>query len=112
MPKVGPAAIGTKSGSYIAFNDIDLTGIESLSPTVFASTTQTAGGKLEARINSPTGPLLGEAEVKPGTAGPVNLPIRQPVQGMHKLYLVFVNPEAGQKALFALDKVQFGTQGM
>lgn len=112
MPKVGPAAIGTKSGSYIAFNDIDLTGIESLSPTVFASTTQTAGGKLEARINSPTGPLLGEAEVKPGTSGPINLPIRQPIQGMHKLYLVFVNPEAGQKALFALDKVQFGTQGM
>ena len=112
MPKVGPAAIGTKSGSYVAFNDIDMTGIEVLSPTVFASTTQTAGGKLEAHINSPTGPLLGEVDVKPGTAGPVNLPIRQPVQGMHKLYLVFVNPEAGQRALFALDKVQFGTQGM
>lgn len=112
MPKVGPAAVGTKSGSYVAFKDIDMTGIESISPTVFASTTQTVGGKLEARINSPTGPLLGEVEVKPGTAGPVNLPVRQPVQGMHTLYLVFVNPEAGQKALFALDKVQFGTQGM
>ncbi|GAB3948965.1 hypothetical protein GCM10028805_24530 [Spirosoma harenae] len=112
IPKLGPAAIGTKSGSYIAFNDIDLTAIESISPTVFASTTQTVGGKLEARINSPTGPLLGDVEVKPGTAGPVNLPFRQPVQGIHKLYLVFVNPEAGQKALFALDKVQFDTQGM
>ncbi|GAB3993414.1 hypothetical protein GCM10028807_28570 [Spirosoma daeguense] len=112
IPKVGPAAIGTKSGSYIAFKDIDLTGIEQISPTVFASTTQTAGGKLEARLNSPTGPLIGEAEVKQGTMGPVKLPIRQPIQGVHKLYLVFVNPNAGQNALFAVDKVEFDTQGM
>ena len=112
IPTLGPAAVGTKSGSYIAFNDIDLTGIESIAPTVFTSTTQTVGGKLEARINSPTGPLLGEVDVKQGVTGPVNLPFRQPVQGVHTLYLVFVNPNAGQKPLFALDKVQFGTQGM
>ncbi|GAB3704257.1 hypothetical protein GCM10027592_35390 [Spirosoma flavus] len=112
IPKVGPATIGTKSGSYIAFKDIDMTGIEQISPTVFASTSQTAGGKLEARINSPTGPLIGEAEVKQGTMGAVNIPIRQPVQGMQKLYLVFVNPNAGQKALFAVDKIQFTNQGM
>ncbi|MBD2699274.1 ThuA domain-containing protein [Spirosoma sp. BT702] len=112
IPKMGPAAVGIKSGSYIAFKDIDMTGIEQISPTVFASTSQTAGGKLEARINSPTGPLIGEAEVKQGTMGPVNIPIRQPVQGMQKLYLVFVNPNAGQNALFAVDKIQFTNQGM
>ncbi|UFH54163.1 ThuA domain-containing protein [Spirosoma sp. KNUC1025] len=112
IPKIGPAAIGTKSGSYIAFNDIDLTGIASISPTVFSSTTQTAGGKLEARLDSPTGTLLGETEVASGTVGPVSIPFRQPAPGTHKLYLVFVNPAAGQKPLFALDKVQFDTQGM
>ena len=111
MPKVGPTAMGTKSGSYVAFNDIDLTGIEGISATV-ASTTQTVGGKLEARLDSPTGTLLGEADVKQGNAEPVNLPFRQPASGMHKLYLVFVNPTAGQKPLFALDKVQFSTQSM
>ena len=112
IPKVGPAAIGTKSGSYLAFNDIDLTGIQSISPTVFAATEQVAGGKLEARLDSPTGTLLGETDVKNGTMGPVNLPFRQPVQGVHKLYFVFINPTAGTKPLFAVDKVQFSTQGM
>ncbi|MFD2936685.1 ThuA domain-containing protein [Spirosoma flavum] len=112
IPKMGPAAIGTKSGSYLVFNDIDLTGIQGLTPSVFASNDQVAGGKLEARLDSPTGTLLGEADVKQGTAGSVNLPFRQPVSGVHKLYLVFINPSAGPKALFALDKVQFSTQGM
>ncbi|GAB3020111.1 ThuA domain-containing protein [Spirosoma pulveris] len=112
MPKVGPAIIGTKSGSYLAFNDIDLTGIQSISPSVFASNDRVAGGKLEARLDSPTGTLLGEVEVKQGTQGAVSLPFRQPVSGIHKLYLVFVNPEAKQKPLFAVDQVQFSTQGM
>ncbi len=79
---------------------------------MFAANDQVAGGKLEARLDSPTGPLLGEADVKQGTMGPVDLPFRKPVSGVHKLYLVFVNPTAGQKPLFAVDKVQFDTQGM
>ncbi|MVM31656.1 PKD domain-containing protein [Spirosoma sp. HMF4905] len=112
VPKLGPSAIGTKSGSFLEFNDIDLTGIHALMPSVFASNDQVAGGKLEARLDSPTGTLLGEADVKQGATGPVSLPFRQPVQGVHKLYLVFVNPNAGPKALFAIDKVQFSTQGM
>jgi cytochrome c len=112
IPKMGPAAIGTKSGSYLEFNDIDLTGITGIKPTVFSANGQVAGGKLEARIDSPTGQLLGEADAKQGTAGPIDLPFRKPVSGVHKLYLVFVNPTAGQKPLFAVDKVQFDTQGM
>ncbi|WP_338875255.1 ThuA domain-containing protein [Spirosoma sp. SC4-14] len=112
IPKMGPAAIGLKSGSYLVFNNIDLTGIQGLSPTVFAANDQVAGGKLEAHLDSPTGTLLGETDVKHGTAGPVSLPFRQPVSGQHKLYLVFVNPEAKQKPLFAVDTVQFTTQEM
>ena len=112
IPQLGPAAIGTKSGSYLAFNDIDLTGIHGLTPSVFAANEQVAGGKLEARLDSPTGTLLGEADAKYGTTGPINLPFRQPVSGVHKLYLVFVNPSAGAKPLFAVDKVQFSMQGM
>ena len=110
IPKLGPAAIGTKSGSYLVFNDIDLTGIQGIMPSVFALNDQVVGGKLEARLDSPTGTLLGEADVKHGAAGPVDLPFRQPVSGIHKLCLVFVNPTAGQKRLFAMDKVQFMNQ--
>ncbi|WP_077924103.1 ThuA domain-containing protein [Spirosoma sp. 209] len=112
IPKQGPAAFGTKSGSYVAFNDIDMTDIQSLSVMAFAPNERAAGGKLEARLDSPTGTLIGEADVKQGTTGPVSLPFRQPVAGTHKLYLIFVNPSAGQKPLFAVDRVQFSTSGM
>ena len=107
VPKMGPAAVGLKSGSYVAFHDLDLSGIQAISATAFSADDRTAGGKLEARLDAPNGQLLGEADVKQGSTGQVTLPFRQPVTGMHKLYLVFVNPNAGQKALFALDKVQF-----
>jgi cytochrome c len=107
IPKLGPAAVGLKSGSFVAFDDLDMTGIQGLSANVFNASDQTAGGKLEARLDSPTGTLLGQADVKTGAMGPVNIAFQQPVSGMHKLYFVFVNPSAGPKALFALDKIQF-----
>jgi cytochrome c len=110
IPKLGQAAIGTKSGSYIVFNDLDLTGIQGVSANVFSSDERTAGGKLEARLGSPTGTLLGEADVKQGTTGQVSIPFRQPTNGVQKLYFVFINPSAGQKALFAVDKLQFMEQ--
>lgn len=112
IPKMGTMAIGTKSGSYVAFDALDLTDIQTVSAMVFASDERVAGGKLEARIDSPTGMLIGEADVKQGTMGPVKIPIKTPVNGMHKLYFVFVNPNAGQKPLFAVDKLQFSTSGM
>ena len=110
IPKIGLAAIGTKSGSYLAFNDFDLTGIQAMSAMTFSDKEQTAGGKLEARLDSPTGTLLGEADVKLGATGPVSVPFRQSPTGLHTLYLVFVNPSAGQKALFGVDKLQFINQ--
>ena len=110
IPKLGPAAIGKKSGSYLVFNEIDFTGIQAISASVSSDAEHTAGGKLEARLDSPTGTLLGETDVKHGAAGPVDLSFRQPVSGIHKLCLVFVNPGAGQKPLFAMDKIQFMNQ--
>ncbi len=112
VPKLGPTAVGLKSGSFVAFDNLDLTDIGGISVMAFASDERTAGGKLEARIDSPTGKLLGQADVKHGSMGQVKLPFSQPVTGQHKVYLVFVNPTAGQKPLFALDKVQFTASGM
>jgi cytochrome c len=112
LPKLGTAAIGTATGSYIMFDSLDMTDIRGLSATAFASDDRVAGGKLEAHLDSPTGPLLGSADVKTGTNGPVNVPFNGPATGMHRLYLVFVNPSAGQKPLFALTTVQFLNQSM
>jgi len=112
IPQLGPAAVGLKSGSFVAFDNIDLTDIGSISVMAIAADERTAGGKLEARLDSPTGKLIGEADVKQGSMGQVKLPLGQPVTGQHKLYLIFVNPKAGEKPLFALDKVQFTASGM
>lgn len=100
-------AIGTKNNSYVGYRSLDMTGITALSASAMVNPERNAGGKLEVRLDSPTGVLLGETDVKSGTTGAVSIPLRQPASGMHNLYLVFVNPNAGQKALFALDNVQF-----
>lgn len=105
-PNGSELVVGTQHNSYVAFNDIDLTGIRSLEVGVF-STAQHTGGKLEARLDSPTGPLLGEAEVKAGQTTPVSIELRNASSTPRKLYLVFANPNAGNKPLFAMESVQF-----
>jgi cytochrome c len=112
LPTGGEAAIGTANGSYVVYNDIDLTGISGIKAMVFAADARVAGGALELRSGSPTGPVLGEAEVKFGTMGPVNIPFKKPESGTHKLYLVFVNPNAGGKPIAALMDLTFETSGM
>ena len=112
VPKFGKAAIGTATGSFVMFDSLDMTGLSGLSATAFASDERVVGGKLEVHLDAPTGPLLGAADVKVGTNGPVNLPFNSPATGMHRLYLVFVNPSAGQKPLFALTTIQLQNQSM
>lgn len=112
LPTGSEAAVGMADGSYMVYNDIDLTGISGLKAMVFTSAGQTAGGRLEVRSGSPTGTLLGEADVKEGNMGPVNIPFKKSESGTHKLYLVFVNPKAGSKPLMAVDTMTFETSGM
>ncbi|KAB7728078.1 PKD domain-containing protein [Rudanella paleaurantiibacter] len=100
-------AIGTQSGSHFHFNDIDLTGINALNVAAVAADERLAGGKLEVRLGSETGQLLGSAVVKPGSIGAVSVPLTKAPEGMHKLYFVLVNPDAKQKPLFAVDTVEF-----
>lgn len=106
-------AEGLADKSYVQFNDLDLTGIGGVSTRLISLDERTAGGKLEIRADSPTGPLLGEADVKSGGgANSAKIPFRQPMSGMHTIYLVFVNPEAKGKPLFSLDTVQVEAGGM
>jgi cytochrome c len=108
--------IGEKSGSYIAFSQIDLTGINQMAFSAFALKDQTSGGKLEIHLGSPTGQLLGEtpeivALPMAGKAMPAPQVVKTaiaPTTGQHDIYLVYKkdNVPAGQ-ALFALLTVHF-----
>lgn len=112
LPTGSEAVVGNGDQSYIGFNDLDLSGISKLQVAVFSDASRSAGGKLEVRAGSPTGTLLGESEVKSSAMTPVDISIRQPMTGLQKVYLIFVNPDAGKKPLFAVDWVQFMSDSM
>ncbi|WP_229201762.1 ThuA domain-containing protein [Arsenicibacter rosenii] len=103
--------ISNSTQSYIAFNNIDLNGIRKLSLTPVKDA-KAAGGKIEVRLGSPTGALIGEAEIKGDATSPVEVPLRQPGGAAQTVYFVFVNPSAGTKALLTLDTIQFAGDSM
>jgi cytochrome c len=108
LPTGSEAAVALNNGSYVVFKGIDLTGIGSLSVSAFTMKPQTAGGKIEVHVGSPTGRVLGSAEVENGKMGAVKVPITPAGPGMQDLFLVFTNAEAkAGQPLFAVDTVTF-----
>ena len=60
----GPVNVLPFDGAFIAFHDIDLSGITTLSLAAQArSRNGTVGGTIEVRLRDPSGPLLGSARV-------------------------------------------------
>jgi len=107
--------IGAKSGAYVGFKALDLTGI---SDVVFSASApvqylNSAGGKLEVRLDTPSGALLGETPViEPAATMGAQTMLRAPLQpttGVHDVYFVFRNPQAkdGQN-LLVLTTATFG----
>jgi cytochrome c len=116
----GPTApvevtIGGKSGAYVGFKEIDLTGI---SDVVFSANApvqylNSVGGKVEVRLGAPDGALLGETPViaSSTTMGAPTLlrAALQPTAGVHDIYFVFRNAEAKEgQNLFILTTATFG----
>ncbi|PHK97061.1 ThuA domain-containing protein [Neolewinella marina] len=106
------------SGAYLMLRDIDLSGVQSLTVAALAPKPQvnSVGGKVELRIDSPTGPLLGtsamlkpteEMSMQPSMLTvPVSLPsgaAKQP----HDLYLVFVNEDSPEGTLMVVVGTEF-----
>ncbi|GAB3937053.1 hypothetical protein GCM10028804_58430 [Larkinella terrae] len=112
LPTGGEIVFAGATNGYFAFNDIDLSGIRSVTVMGSASKQYMAGGTLEIRLDSPTGTVLGMGEVKSNSMEAVNIPFKTPVSGPHKLYFVYVNPGAGSIPLFALDGIQFNAETM
>jgi cytochrome c len=103
-----------KSGSYSRFKQLDLSGITEV---VIAATAPAqygaVGGKVEVRVDSVSGPLVGETEMLPPSLTP-NAPPTQlhaalkATTGMHDVYLVFRNEQAkAQQLLFIVMTATF-----
>ena len=107
--------IVNRSGGSVKLEKIDLTGVSGVMVSALAPAPYGAiGGKVEFRVDSATGPLLGETEViKPSAdsaAPPVQLHASlTPTTGVHDVYLVFRNEQAptGQQMLFVVLTATF-----
>ncbi|CAN5168869.1 hypothetical protein BH23BAC1_BH23BAC1_22920 [soil metagenome] len=83
---------GIKPGSFVKYNNIDLTNVEKLGVNFRTPN----GCNIEMRINSPDGPLVTTFKLK-ATFGEwfgTNQEIK-PVQGVHDVYAVFKKNEEG-----------------
>lgn len=93
----GKALYMEGNGAYLAFDDIDLTGVNAFMIKASAGTrAAAAGGVVELRLDGPDGTLAGQtAEIAAGQATKtIQLPITG-ASGRHKLFFVFKNEKAG-----------------
>ncbi|MEZ4900291.1 MAG: carbohydrate-binding protein [Spirosomataceae bacterium] len=114
LPTKSEVLAPIKNGSYALYKEVDLTNISSLSFMVYAMPDKTVGGKIEVRIDSPTGALIGEVEIPNNKIGVVNTPLRRPDEKLHHLYLVFSTSKTvpDDKGLFGVEWLQFNTNSM
>ena len=106
--------IGSRSGAFVGFKQLDLTGISAIVFSALAPVpnVSSAGGRVEVRLDSATGVLVGETTViQPQAAmGP---PSRlraalKPTAGVRDVYFVFRNESAKEgQNLFVLFTAAF-----
>lgn len=108
--------IASESGSYVRFEDLDLTGISEIRFAVFTPPQLGArGGTIEVRLDAPDGPLVGETDFIGGdtapTAGGMPPPVRAvltPTEGARDVYLVFRNDDGTRtESLFLITTAEF-----
>lgn len=105
-----------KSNSYFMFKHVDLNGVHAIALGIGMSDGkyQYGGGRLELRLGSPKGTLLGKVALPNKEATPkmefaevsVALPATVP-QGFQDIYFVLKNENAPSKLVAAVDWVRF-----
>lgn len=98
-----------QDGSYIAFKDIDLTGITAITYNL-AARPMPERGKITLKLDSPNGTTAGEILVKDTKEGFKFKEITAPItktNGVHDLYFIFSHDEVKGHELFQLDWLYF-----
>lgn len=107
-------AMPAKSGAYMVLNKVDLNDVTELQIQAMAPKPQVnaLGGKVELRLDSPKGKLVGESQfLEPSetmsmTPNFLKIPIGK-VEGIHDIYVVFVNPKAENGTLMIVTGSEF-----
>jgi cytochrome c len=103
---------GIRHGSFVRFNQLDLTHLESIRYRVLPGT----GGRIEMRLDRVDGPLVSSLAIGAEPAADpkkgwkeMTAPL-QSTKGKHDVFLVFVNEKELQRNLFGLDWLYFSNQ--
>ena len=102
------------SGSYAAFEDVDLTRVDALTALVGLLPGTATGGTVELRLDGPDGPTVGtfDLSAQPAQAGFQEYTTRlKPTEGVHDLYVVFQNETGGNDPVAAIDWFRFRHEG-
>jgi cytochrome c len=106
--------IGTRSRAFVGFKQLDLTGVSAIVFSALAPVpnVNAAGGKVEVRVDSATGAVMGETEIiQPQTAMVAPTRLRatlSPTSGLRDVYFVFRNSQAKEgQNLFVLLTATF-----
>ncbi|WP_236974162.1 PQQ-dependent sugar dehydrogenase [Membranihabitans maritimus] len=94
-----------RSGTFVKFNTIDLSGISEIKYRVLGTG---KGGTINLHLDSVDGPLVSSLDINGDSDKWEELVSAvEYVDGVHDLYFVFKNDEAGHQLLFNLDWVYF-----
>ena len=106
--------IGTRSGGYVGHKQLDLTGVSAIVFSAIAPVpnVNAVGGKVEVRLDSAAGTLVGETahiQSQAGMGAPSQLRAAiRPTTGVRDVYFVFRNPDAKEgQNLFVLFTAAF-----
>jgi cytochrome c len=88
-----------KHNSWAAYKNLDLTGIRKATLNGFIIPDQTVTGDIEIRLDKPDGKLLGKVKLAAPGISKVSTKV-EAAEGVHDLYFVFRNEQAGDKNLF------------
>ncbi|WP_310586688.1 ThuA domain-containing protein [Marinilongibacter aquaticus] len=111
-------AIPSKTGSFMLLKQVDLNAVQAIQVAATAPKPQlnAIGGKVEVRLGSPKGTLIGTSEMlSPSdkmdfTPSILQIPLRVPQSvkpELQDVYLVFSNPDGGTGSLMVVMGVEF-----
>ncbi|HEX6891900.1 MAG TPA: carbohydrate-binding protein, partial [Chryseolinea sp.] len=90
-----------KNGAFAGYKKLDLTGVKKATLLTFVlDPEQNPGGDIEIRLDKPDGKLLGKVTASNQKGLSTLVTGLDGESGVHDLYVVFKNPQAGDKSMF------------
>jgi cytochrome c len=98
-----------KNNSFAVYKNIDLTGIKKGNANAYIMPGTMLGGSFELRLDKRDGEVWGTGKLQGEGVATTNFPLKE-VSGFHDVYLVFINPKAGDKNLFYFGGVNLSNK--